>query len=32
MDSKITEEILNDLIPTLETVEAQSTAVLEFLG
>jgi hypothetical protein len=31
MDSKITEEILNDLIPSLETLETKSTAVLEFL-
>ena len=31
MDSKITEEILNDLIPSLEALETKSTAVLEFL-
>jgi hypothetical protein len=31
MDPKTTQEILDDLIPTLEAVEAKSTAVLEFL-
>jgi hypothetical protein len=31
MDSKITEEIPNDLIPSLEALETKSTAVLEFL-
>src|ERR1700688_3470576 len=31
MDSTITEEILNDLIPSLEALETKSTAVLEFL-
>jgi len=31
MDSKITEEILDDLIPSLEALEAKSAAVLEFL-
>jgi hypothetical protein len=31
MDSKITAEILDDLIPSLESLEAKSTAVLEFL-
>jgi uncharacterized protein YdaU (DUF1376 family) len=31
MDPKITQEILDDLIPTLEALEAKSTAVLEFL-
>jgi hypothetical protein len=31
MDSKIAREILDDLIPSLEAVEAKSTAVLEFL-
>jgi hypothetical protein len=31
MDSKITQEILDDLIPSLEALEAKSTAVLEFL-
>src|ERR1700730_8393757 len=31
MDSKITEEILNDLIPSLEALETKSAAVLEFL-
>jgi hypothetical protein len=31
MDSTITEEILNDLIPSLEALETKSAAVLEFL-
>jgi hypothetical protein len=31
MDSKITEEILDELIPSLEALEAKSAAVLEFL-
>ena len=31
MDPTITEEILDDLIPSLESLEAKSTAVLEFL-
>lgn len=31
MDPKITQEILDDLIPTLEALETKSTAVLEFL-
>ena len=31
MDPKITEEILNDLIPSLEALETKSMAVLEFL-
>jgi hypothetical protein len=31
MDPKITQEILDDLIPSLEALEAKSTAVLEFL-
>jgi hypothetical protein len=31
MDATVTEEILNDLIPSLEALEAKSTAVLEFL-
>jgi len=31
MDPKITQEILDDLIPALEALEAKSTAVLEFL-
>ena len=31
MDAKITEEILNDLIPSLEALETRSMAVLEFL-
>jgi hypothetical protein len=31
MDPKITQEILDDLIPSLEGLEAKSTAVLEFL-
>lgn len=31
MDPKITQEILDDLIPSIEAVEAKSTAVLEFL-
>jgi hypothetical protein len=31
MDPTITQEILNDLIPSLEALEAKSTAVLEFL-
>ena len=31
MDPKITQEILDDLIPSIEAVEARSTAVLEFL-
>ena len=31
MDPKITDEILNDLIPSLEALETKSTAVLEFL-
>jgi hypothetical protein len=31
MDPKITEEILNDLIPSLEALETKSAAVLEFL-
>src|ERR1700692_3846287 len=31
MDPKITEEILNDLIPSLEALEMKSAAVLEFL-
>ena len=31
MDPTVTEEILNDLIPSLEALETKSTAVLEFL-
>jgi hypothetical protein len=31
MDPKITQEILDDLIPSLEALEAKSSAVLEFL-
>jgi hypothetical protein len=31
MDPNITQEILDDLIPSLEALEAKSTAVLEFL-
>jgi hypothetical protein len=31
MDTTVTEEILNDLIPSLEALETTSTAVLEFL-
>lgn len=31
MDPKITQEILDDLIPSLEALEAKSTAVLELL-
>lgn len=31
MDPKITQEILDDLIPSLESLETRSTAVLEFL-
>jgi hypothetical protein len=31
MDPKIAQEILDDLIPSLEALEAKSTAVLEFL-
>ncbi len=31
MDPKITQEILDDLIPSLEALEARSTAVLELL-
>ena len=31
MDPKLTQEILDDLIPSLEALEAKSTAVLEFL-
>jgi hypothetical protein len=31
MDAKIAEEILNDLIPSLEALETKSAAVLEFL-
>lgn len=31
MDPKITDEILNDLIPSLEALETKSAAVLEFL-
>ena len=31
MDPQITREILDDLIPSLEALEAKSTAVLEFL-
>ncbi|MGH9516510.1 MAG: hypothetical protein ACRD3P_12635 [Terriglobales bacterium] len=31
MDPKIVREILEDLIPSLETLEAKSTAALEFL-
>jgi uncharacterized protein YdaU (DUF1376 family) len=31
MDPKITQEILDDLMPSLEALEAQSAAVLEFL-
>jgi len=31
MDPKITQEILDDLIPSLEALEVKSTAVLEFL-
>jgi hypothetical protein len=31
MDPKITQEILDDLIPSLEALETKSTAVLEFL-
>jgi hypothetical protein len=31
MDPKMTKEILDDLIPSIEAVEAKSTAVLEFL-
>jgi hypothetical protein len=31
MDSKITEEILDELIPSLEALEAKGAAVLEFL-
>ena len=31
MDTTVTDEILNDLIPSLEALETKSTAVLEFL-
>jgi hypothetical protein len=31
MDPKITQEILDDLIPSLENLETRSTAILEFL-
>lgn len=31
MDPKIAQEILDDLIPSLESLEAKSTAILEFL-